>query len=366
MLLRELELGAALGVDLEQRLAALDDVADGAAGSARPPRDGPEPRRASRFRSLPSSRSRGCARPAGEETTQRKGAGAGSGRAPWAATIALELLARATRVEGLLGDAVAAVAARPRRPARAAAPPGRATSRAGPPARRARDAARRARRAPRAAARPRSRSAPWASVTTTSTLELDRRGDAPEARRELLGGRRACAPWRVGPTGMSISAWVAPAVFFLERIDAIICASVSIPIGRSTVISTSSAGARSSAPPQRCSRPRGATTSRMRSGESATSASTPIVSAVPAGLVMARDEVFGTVTPERREDRHHDHGGAIAGDRRRCSACPRRPGRRSRRRDPQAIMASVSAMSSSSSRLGSAHASTNIASSVFE
>ena len=96
---------------------------------------------------------------------------------------------------------------------------------------------------------------------------------------------------------MSISACVAPAVFFFERIEAIICPSVSIPIGRSTVISTSSAGARSSAPPQAMHAPVRSTTSRIRCGESATSASTPMVSAVPDGLVIARDEVFGTVRP---------------------------------------------------------------------
>ena len=88
----------------------------------------------------------------------------------------------------------------------------------------------------------------------------------------------------------------------------------------------------------------------MRSGESATSASTPIVSAVPAGLVMARDEVFGTVTPSA----------ARIGTTIMVVRLPGIPpmqclsattGASKWRRDPQAIIASVSAMSSASSRL---------------
>ena len=94
-----------------------------------------------------------------------------------------------------------------------------------------------------------------------------------------------------------MSTCVAPTLFFLARIEATICASVSISIGRSTVIRMSSAGASSSAPPHAMQRAGRSTTWRIRSGASATSASVPIVSAVPAGLVIAREEVLGTVRP---------------------------------------------------------------------
>ncbi len=96
---------------------------------------------------------------------------------------------------------------------------------------------------------------------------------------------------------MSITTWVAPAVFFLARIEATICGSVSISIGRSTVIRMSSAGASPSAPPQAMQAPASPTTRRSSSGVSATFANIAIVSAVPAGLVIARDEVFGIVRP---------------------------------------------------------------------
>ena len=101
----------------------------------------------------------------------------------------------------------------------------------------------------------------------------------------------------VGPMGMSSTRWVDPAAIFLERMDATICPGESMDNGRSTEISTSSAGDRSAVPPQarqpRCWR----TICSSWANGSSTLASTAIVSAVPAGEVMARDEVFGHNMP---------------------------------------------------------------------
>ena len=54
----------------------------------------------------------------------------------------------------------------------------------------------------------------------------------------------------VGPMGMSSTRCVAPAATFLDRMDATICPAESMDSGRSTEISTSSAGDRLAVPPQ--------------------------------------------------------------------------------------------------------------------
>ena len=101
----------------------------------------------------------------------------------------------------------------------------------------------------------------------------------------------------VGPTGMSSSRWLEPAATFFDRMEATICPGESIDSGRSTAISTSSAGDSSLVPPQarqpRCSW----TISSSRANGNSTLASTSMVSAVPAGEVIARDEVLGQSMP---------------------------------------------------------------------
>ena len=140
--------------------------------------------------------------------------------------------------------------AAPRRPSRAGGRRGRATSRAdraAPPASRRSTASTSS--ASRRGPMPQP-IGPRASVTTTSSSQLDPPRDGAEQAARAAPPPSRVRTLAVGPTGMSISTCVAPTVFFLARIEATICASVSISIGRSTVIRMSSAGARSSAPPQ--------------------------------------------------------------------------------------------------------------------
>ena len=113
-------------------------------------------------------------------------------------------------------------------------------------------------------------------------------------RRCASGMERTLA---VGPMGMSSTRWVEPAAIFLDRMDATICPGESMESGRSTEMSTSSAGESCAVPPQarhpRCSR----TMLCNCSSGSSTLASTSMVSAVPAGEVMAREEVLGHSMP---------------------------------------------------------------------
>jgi len=101
----------------------------------------------------------------------------------------------------------------------------------------------------------------------------------------------------VGPTGMSINACVAPAAIFFDSTDATSWASLSRSSGLSTRMSTSSAGLRVSAPPQTRQPPSRSTTRRMAVTSRSTRVSVSITSAVPAGDVIARDDVFGIVSP---------------------------------------------------------------------
>ena len=80
-------------------------------------------------------------------------------------------------------------------------------------------------------------------------------------------------------------------------IEATICSRVSRLSGRSTEIRMSSAGDRLTCPPQIRQPLQAATMAFISSTPTSTRASTSIVSAVPAGEVMARDEVFGMVRP---------------------------------------------------------------------
>lgn len=96
---------------------------------------------------------------------------------------------------------------------------------------------------------------------------------------------------------MSMTTCRLPAAAFLDRTEATICPSLSISMARSTLISRSSTGLSEIAPPhtkQPCSC---LTTSRIFSMERATVVMVSMVSAVPAGEVMAREEVLGMVSP---------------------------------------------------------------------
>ena len=155
----EAELRLALGVDLEERLAAAHDVADLPQQAHAGGRIG---RRAGALRDARDLPAVDLADAARRRATSRRVGGAprgGSSRAPCAATMRSKVRSAAPESSALLRRAVAAAGAASPRPSRAAAPRGRATSRAGRRARRARGAARPARRAPRDAGRCRGRSA---------------------------------------------------------------------------------------------------------------------------------------------------------------------------------------------------------------
>ena len=131
------------------------------------------------------------------------------------------------------------------------------------------------------------------------------------AQSHRLGARwSACA---LGPTGRSIRRCVEPAAIFFDMIEATICSRVSRLSGRSTEIRISSAGDRLTWPPQIRQPLHAATMAFISSTPTSTRASTSIVSAVPAGEVIAREDVFGIVS-RGRDDRHHDHRGAVAGN----------------------------------------------------
>ena len=101
----------------------------------------------------------------------------------------------------------------------------------------------------------------------------------------------------VSPTGISITTWVEPAADFFDSTEAMSCPSLSISKAFSILISTSSAGLNCAVPPQTKQPPSFSTTAVISSEESVTLVRTSIVSAVPAGEVMAREDVFGIVSP---------------------------------------------------------------------
>ena len=99
------------------------------------------------------------------------------------------------------------------------------------------------------------------------------------------------------PYGMSSTRYFEPTDFFLDMTDARTCPSGSMERGCSMRMSLSSTGARSRAPPQTIHAPTFFTIRLTSFDENETSQNTSIVSAVPAGLVIARDDVFGISTP---------------------------------------------------------------------
>ena len=101
----------------------------------------------------------------------------------------------------------------------------------------------------------------------------------------------------VGPTGMSISTSVAPTAAFFDRTLATNWPMLSKSSGRSMRINRSSAGLRLSLPPQTMHPPSASATRRKARVSRSTGAMTSMVSAVPAGEVIARDEVFGINCP---------------------------------------------------------------------
>src|SRR5665647_447677 len=97
------------------------------------------------------------------------------------------------------------------------------------------------------------------------------------------------------PVGMSMTTCVAPMAFFLLRIEG--KSMGSIPKGYSTWIKRSSAGASSKEPPHTKHPLVLATTSLISFMDRLTGQRVSTLSAVPAGEVIAREEVFGIVNP---------------------------------------------------------------------
>ncbi len=94
-----------------------------------------------------------------------------------------------------------------------------------------------------------------------------------------------------------MTTWLDPAAIFFDSTEATSWPSLSRSSTRSTRMRASSAGLRSTAPPHTTQPPSRSTTRRMASRLRSTGHSVSMVSAVPAGEVMARDEVFGMVRP---------------------------------------------------------------------
>ena len=115
-----------------------------------------------------------------------------------------------------------------------------------------------------------------------------------EASRSASPGVRTLA---VSPTGMSITAWVEPAAIFLDSTEATSWPSPSRSSALSMRINRSSAGLRFIAPPQARQASVSLTTRRISFSPSLTLVSASMVSAVPAGEVMAREEVLGITKP---------------------------------------------------------------------
>lgn len=101
----------------------------------------------------------------------------------------------------------------------------------------------------------------------------------------------------VGPTGISIRTCDDPAAIFLDRTEATSWPSLSRSSAFSTRIKRSSAGLKDTEPPQTTQPFSFSTTLRIAATSRSTLVSTSIVSAVPAGDVMARDDVLGMVKP---------------------------------------------------------------------
>src|SRR5680860_211333 len=102
----------------------------------------------------------------------------------------------------------------------------------------------------------------------------------------------------VSPIGISITTWLDPAAAFLDRTDAINWPSLSRSKDFSTRIRISSAGLNLAVLPQAMQPPSFSTTFLICAIVRFTIVITSMVSAVPAGDVMAREEVLGMVNPK--------------------------------------------------------------------
>ena len=165
------------------------------------------------------------------------------------------------------------------------------------------------------------------SVIITSSVQAEVVGDVLEQLPQPLRLAPSTAPWRSGPTGMSSTRWVEPAATFFDRIEATIWpgrVDRQRPLDRDQDVVGRATGRRCR--PRPGSRAWRARSRSARSIGSSTSASTSIVSAVPAGEVMARDEVFGHQHAVRGDDRHHQHRGAVARDAADAMLVDHRPG----------------------------------------
>src|ERR1700722_14478868 len=101
----------------------------------------------------------------------------------------------------------------------------------------------------------------------------------------------------VGPIGISIKISVEPAATFLDKTEATSCLLLSKSRARSIWTRTSSTGLKSTDPPQTIQPPSLLTTFFIALTERSTGAKTSMVSAVPAGEVMALEDVFGILRP---------------------------------------------------------------------
>ena len=99
------------------------------------------------------------------------------------------------------------------------------------------------------------------------------------------------------PNGISITTCVDPAATFFDNTDATICPSLSISNDLSIAIRISSAGLRFTAPPQAKHPFSLFITFLICSVDKATLVIVSIVSAVPAGEVIALEDVFGISKP---------------------------------------------------------------------
>src|SRR3989304_8053620 len=97
----------------------------------------------------------------------------------------------------------------------------------------------------------------------------------------------------VGPTGISNTRWVVPEAIFLAMMETMILSKDSKDKGASTWMMMSSAGASPRCPPHRMQPPTFLTIFSIFSTGKVTGAKTSMVSAVPAGVGMAREGVLG-------------------------------------------------------------------------
>ena len=100
-----------------------------------------------------------------------------------------------------------------------------------------------------------------------------------------------------GPVGMSMSRCVAPMAIFLLMIDASICARGLMFRGYSTLMSMSSTGARFIEPPQANTPPTFSEIDFSFVVSISTSQNVSTKSDVPHALLIARDDVFGSINP---------------------------------------------------------------------